>query len=314
MRLCCLVLFGCSEFDLRGGDEPVPVTVDMTTPAVETEPTSEVPPPIVTTPPVETTPPATTPPPTTTPVETGCLCPSGFTALPDDDGCVKRTEVAPDFLGEGYPVCTVIPHIDYGMYGARYPGGLIVSDDYWGDDDFLPDGRLNETGVWACAADGVSSGFEPEGEWIGFAVCVDIDVGGDYLLGLGADNRMRLTVDGVTLLDHTDDNSENFKYWWLQAISLTSGPHVVEFEGFNAGGPAGLGAEISGPFASGSLIDDASMASQDYDGNLVWTAQESLGSTFALGETSGYQCPGGMALDLCAEAPLCYSEETAACQ
>jgi hypothetical protein len=293
MRLFPLLLMlGCSEYEINASEKPGPGPVDSAAPPVDTAPPADTAPPVDTSPPVDTA-----------PVESACDCPEGFTALPDDDGCVRRTEVEPTFLGEGYAVCPVLPHPDYGSYGARYPGGTTVSDDYWGENDGVPDGRLNATGVWACGADGVSSGYDPVNEWIGFSVCVNIDTAGDYLLGLGADNRMRLRVDGVTLLDNTDDNVDNFKYWWMQAISLSSGPHIVEFEGFNAGGPAGLGAEISGPFASGSLTDDASMASQDYAGNLVWTAQEAIGASFALGETSGYQCPDGMALDLCAEAP-----------
>jgi len=245
--------------------------------------------------------------------ETACACPEGFTALPGDDGCIRRTELEPEFRGESYAVCPLIPHPDYGMYGAQYPDGTIVTDDYWGDDDHTPDGRMNTTGVWACAADGVSPGYEPVGEWIGFSVCVDIDEPGEYLLGLGADNRMRFSVDGVELLHNTDDDTYNFKYWWMFAISLSSGSHIIEFEGYNAGGPAGMGAEISGPFSAGALADDAGMIAQDYAGSLHWSAADSLGSTFALGETSGWSCPDGMALDLCADAPVCYSEETAPC-
>jgi hypothetical protein len=246
--------------------------------------------------------------------ESACSCPDGYTPLPGDDGCVRRTEVAPEFLGESYAVCPLIPHPDYGMYGARYPGGTVVTDDYWGDDDGVPDGRMNVTGVWACGADGVTPGYDPVNEWIGFSVCVDIDEPGEYLLGLGADNRMRFKVDGVELLRNTDDNTENFKYWWMFPISLTSGTHIVEFEGFNAGGPAGLGAELAGPFAHGSLTDDASMVAADYAGSLYWSASDSLGSTFALGETNGWSCPDGMALDLCADEPVCSSEETVPCE
>jgi len=262
----------------------------------------------------------TDPPEGTTDVEPGdtsepeCSCPEGFTPLPADDGCVRRTEAEPEFLGESYAVCPLIPHPDYGMYGARYPGGTVVSDDYWGDNDGVPDGRMNTTGVWACGADGASSGYAPVGEWIGFSVCVTIDEPGEYLLGLGADNRMRFSVDGTELLHNTDDNTDNFKYWWMFPVSLSSGSHVIEFEGYNAGGPAGLGAELAGPFAHGSLTDDASMVAADYAGSLYWSAADSIGSTFALGETSGWSCPDGMVLDLCADEPVCSAEETVPCE
>ncbi len=311
MRWCMgwalLGAMGCSDYQFHPEGKPVVEPVDSAVP-------SEPPPTEDTSAPVETGEPEgsgeTVPEDT---AEEACSCPDGFMPLPAADGCIRRTEVEPTFLGASYSVCPLIPHPDYGMYGARYPGGTVVSDDYWGDNDGVPDGRMNATGVWACAADGVSSGFDPVAEWIGFSVCVTIDEPGEYLLGLGADNRMRFSVDGVELLHNTDDNTENFKYWWMFPISLSSGSHIIEFEGYNAGGPAGMGAEISGPFAFGTLVDDAAMVSQDYAGNLYWSAADSLGSTFALGETSGWSCPDGMALDLCADTPSCYAEETQPC-
>jgi hypothetical protein len=302
--LCALL--GCSEYEIHPKVED-PVAPDTAAPQETAEPQETGLPP-------DTSPPEDSAPAVDTSVsEGGCECPEGYAALPADDGCFRRNEVEPTFLGASYAVCPVIPHRDYGKYGARYPGGTVITDDYWGEDDGLPDGRLNATGVWACAADGVSSGYEPVDEWIGFSVCVNVEVPGEYLLGLGADNRMRFSVDGVELLYNTDDNTENFKYWWMFPISLSSGPHIIEFEGYNAGGPAGMGAEISGPFLAGSLSDDAGMVAQDYAGSLVWSASDSLGSTFALGESSGWSCPDGMALDLCAEEPLCYSEEQTDC-
>ncbi len=299
-----LAVAACSEYGIQSDGKPAAAPADTAAPA----PADDPPPPGDTAPPQDTAPPR----------DTGeslaaCECPDGFTALPADDGCVRRVEAAATFLGEPAAVCPLIPHPDYGMHGARYPGGAVVSDPYWGDDDGVPDGRMNATGVWACSADGVSPGTDPVGEWIGFAVCVTLDQPGEYLLGLGADNRMRFSVDGVELLHNTDDDTLNFKHWWMFAVPLSSGPHVIEFEGYNAGGPAGLGAEISGPFPAGSLADDAGMIAQDYAGQLVWSAADSLGGTFALGETRGWSCPDGMVLDLCAAEPICSAEERADC-
>ena len=309
--LVAVLLVGCTEYAFEPKLEAEAGTADT---AVLVEPEDSAPP-------DDTEPPVdsgegggTLPPVDSAEPEDSCACPEGFTTLPAGDGCARRTEESPTFLGDAYAVCPLIPHPDYGMYGARYPGGTVVTDDYWGDNDGVPDGRMNATGVWACAADGVTPGYEPVREWIGFSVCVQIDTPGEYLLGLGADNRMRFSVDGVELHHNTDDNTDNFKYWWMFPLSLSSGPHVIEFEGYNAGGPAGLGAEISGPFATGTLTDDASMIAQDYAGKLHWSAADSLGSTFALGETSGWQCPDGMALDLCADEPICYSEEQVPCE
>ncbi len=215
--------------------------------------------------------------------------------------------------GSTLDVCPLIAHPDYSRLGARYPGGLVVADAFFGLDNQLADGRMNATGVWACDPSTGLAGANPANEWIGFSVCVDIATPGDYLLGLGADNRTRFAVDGVLLREDPSDDVLNFQYWWVTPVQLTSGTHIVSFEGFNAGGPAGLGAEIAGPFPVGSLVDDAAMATADYAGNLVWTAADAVGSTFALGETNGWSCPDGMALDLCAAEPVCYAEDVVPC-
>ncbi len=61
--------------------------------------------------------------------------------------------------------------------------------------------RLNDVGVWSCGARSVSAGAIV-GEWIGFAVCVDIPESGEYILGVAGDNRVRIDVDGATVYLH----------------------------------------------------------------------------------------------------------------
>jgi hypothetical protein len=242
-----------------------------------------------------------------------CSCPNGYSPLPADDGCVSRTEVPAVLVGTPFDVCPIIPNREYSRFGARYPGGLGVANSFFGLDNSIPDGRMNATGVWACDPNTGLAGSSPVNEWIGFSVCVDIDTPGDYLLGLGADNRTRFAVDGVILHEDRNDNFQNYQYWWIRPIRLTSGTHIVSFEGYNADGPAGLGADIAGPFPAGSLTNDAAMAAADYAGNLVWTAADAVGSAFALGETRGWSCPDGLVLDLCAAEPVCSAEDVVPC-
>ncbi len=101
-----------------------------------------------------------------------------------------------------------MPNEAYGRFGARLPGGGNVTSAFWGQDDGLANGRLNTGGVWACdASGGATTGEQPTGEWIGFAVCLDVAADGDYLLGLGADNRTRLRVDGADVFSQTADST-----------------------------------------------------------------------------------------------------------
>jgi hypothetical protein len=110
------------------------------------------------------------------------------------------------------------------------------------------------------------------------------------------------------------DSTGNFNYWWLNTIALTAGAHVIEVEGYNAGSVGAFGAELSGPFTSGSLLDDASMMAADYPGNILWNTADAIGSAFPLGDGIGWECPEGTTFDNCAEEPECIGEEITECE
>lgn len=248
----------------------------------------------------------------TEPEPEACPCPEGFTARPDDSECVQRVEEPAVWLGERAEVCPIVPYFAYGNAGALWPGGAVSVDPSWGGFGDYAGWRLNQVGVWACDASG-AAGSEPVGEWIGFAVCVDILEAGSYLVGLGADNRMRFSLDGLTIFENTDDATRNFNYWWLTALPITAGQHVIELEGYNAGSIAAFGAEISGPFPIDAPTDDASLQARDYLGQLKWSTRDTIGAAFDIGERAGWACPDGTAYDACADEPLCFAENTAPC-
>lgn len=244
---------------------------------------------------------------------TECTCPEDFEPTDDDAACFRETEAPATPTGEVVEVCAVTPYVTYGMYGARYPGGSTAQDLYWGQDDGVANGRLNTVGVWGCESSGsTTAGHDPVGRWIGFSVCLDIASDGDYLLGLGGDNRVRFAVDGTQIMEQTDDDTRNFKYWWMHTISLTAGTHIVDIEGYNAGVIAAFGAELSGPFAAGTLSDDAAMQAADYDHHIVWTTDDAIGSAFPIGDSVSWECPDGTELEGC-EAPRCVDREEVPC-
>ncbi|MFT3766690.1 MAG: hypothetical protein QM820_14420 [Minicystis sp.] len=251
-----------------------------------------------------------------------CLCPEGYTATPAGDACVKETFSDPIQNAVVYTACPGDQKWVYGKFGARVepggtaPGGTTEMNAYWGDGATSPlDGRLNNIGVWACGDDGTTAGTEPIGEWIGFSVCVNVPASGDYILGIAGDNRVSMNVDGTNVyLDDTGSTSA-FDYWHLLPIHLTSGTHIVELRGKNDGSIAAFGAEISGPFAVGSLNTDAVVLDETaYAANIIWSTENlPAGQQFDLGEKSGWQCPGETALDLCAPKPVCRHVEQVSC-
>ena len=246
------------------------------------------------------------------PIIGDCACPEGFSATPDGDSCTRRVSVPPTRNGPALEICRGAITDVYGQYGARYPDGAKVQDDYWGDLDDEADGRLNEVGVWSCRDD--SGNFEPIQEWIGFATCFELRAAGDYLLGIAGDNNVRMTVDGVALYNDTRTDTRPFNFWYLSVVNLSSGRHHVELEGLNRELLAGFGAELAGPFKVGSLTDDTTMIAADYDGRRVFSSLDHEGGTFELGVTTGLSCPEGAALNVCGERPKCTTTERVECQ
>jgi hypothetical protein len=214
-----------------------------------------------------------------------------------------------------HDVCESKENDVYGSLGAivepmgTAPGGTNESNDYW-------NGRLNEVGVWACAANSDEVSESPVKEWIGFSVCIDIAESGDYILGIAGDTRVRFDIDGSPVFALDTSLDVNFKHWHLLPMHLSSGIHILEVRGRNDGGPAAFGAEISGPFVAGSLVTDAAVLDEfAYQEKLMWsTGQLAPSQTFQLGEASGWQCPKEAALDACAPEPVCVERDHQACE
>jgi hypothetical protein len=245
---------------------------------------------------------------------TECNCPEGYEAADTDDYCFREFEVAATATGEVVEVCAVAPYVSYGKFGARYPGGGNLRDAYWGQDDGSANGRLNSVGVWGCTSPGSGvAGHDPIGSWVGFSVCVDLATDGDYLLGLGGDNRVRFAVDGMRIMEQTGDVTSNFDYWWMYAIPLTAGTHIIDVEGYNAHSIAAFGAELSGPFPSGTLTDDTAMQAADYAGHIVWATSDAIGNAFPIGDSVSWECPDGTVLEGC-EEPVCVGTEEVPCE
>ena len=245
---------------------------------------------------------------------TECTCPDGFEPTEAGEQCFRESESPATATGEVVEVCAIAPYFAYGKFGALYPGGSVVRDAYWGQDDGAANGRLNAVGVWGCTSPGSGvAGSNPVGSWVGFSVCVDVATDGDYLLGLGGDNRVRFSVDGTPILEQTDDNTRNFNSWFMNAIPLTAGTHVIDIEGYNAGSIAAFGAELAGPFAAGSLTDDDLMMAADYASNIIWATDDAIGNAFPLGDSVGWECPDGTTLEGC-EEPVCVEREEVPCE
>ena len=241
------------------------------------------------------------------PAEETCTCPDGYFLTPAQDACKKVITVAATNENNSYQVCDAQDNWVYGKFGAQYPDGTKIQNDYWGDNDGTSgvDGRLNEVGIWACDENTGQAGSQPTGEWIGFTHCLNLDSKSDYLVGIAADNRVRLKLNGEVVFENLSDSTSAFNYWWISALQVNSGLNIIEMQGFNNGGPASFGAEIAGPFPAGTLTNDDAMIAADYENNILFSTGVMIGEPFDVGEDSGWTCPEGYALNRCLDEPEC---------
>ena len=243
-----------------------------------------------------------------------CGCPAGFDVTPAGDECIKTTTELPTQNPDVLNICAGSTENAYGAAGGIFPGGTNVRPDPFFEN------RLNDIGVWACAPGsttapyGTNTNRLPQGEWIGFSVCLDIDQPGDYMLGYAVDNFIRVSINGAMPLT-LPNNTLSFNYWHMNTISLNSGLNILEIEGKNESAPASIGADVYGPFASGSLTSDAAMLAADYENNIVWSTADIRGQAFTSGERAALICEGDdFVLNTCDAMPTCTKIERVPCQ
>jgi len=171
----------------------------------------------------------------------------------------------------------------------------------------LLEGRLNIAGLWTTEP-GIGM---PTNEWIGFSTCITVPSTGKYSIGLGADNRMRFSLNGVLIAHFDTTIDKNHKYWHVIEMNLNEGLNIIEMEGYNSGSNAAFGAEIYNTDIATLKLLASEAALEPY---IEWSTRDRIGNDFNVGEVSGYTCPEGTAYDSCAGGQctsITYSDPTA---
>ena len=260
---------------------------------------------------------------------TSCSCPAGYTATIDNDGCQKITTTASTFNGAGPTIAAGDVEVNYGSFGAYFysditnvtdlpitrtgsttnlatQNGTIISETnisspsntFWDANGSTSQGRLNNVGVSASTT-----------EWLGFTECIELTETKVYYIGIAADNYIRLSIDGVSILDiggdtpsSANDYTQNFNIWHVLPYTLTSGKHIIEVYGRNFSSDSAFGAEIYNPTDLTTLINSSSTGTT----GLVFSTFNRIGTNYDLGTTIGYTCPTGYSLDTCSGGtPVC---------
>lgn len=210
-------------------------------------------------------------------------CPEGYTRSPDGQSCIPNT--ATEDTDEGLTVAEGNELAVYTKQGAIFHDvngteGTRVANSFWGleggcgTSDFssfagisslektdsslirvdTPSavsrfavaaassgycGRLNRTGIWLKSA--------YDNQWIGINNCLNVPESKTYYIGMGADNQVRVLIDGVlikeVLMKSSGDN-EPYLDWKVYPVYLNAGQHILTIEAMNKGGDHAVGVEV----------------------------------------------------------------------
>lgn len=108
-------------------------------------------------------------------------------------------------------------------------------------------GRLIKAGIWPCVNNNTSHSvaeWMPQHEDIGLETCVDIPTSGLYYFGYGADDYLRVLVDGTERFSLNSNIASNFLIWNVRSLYLTAGKHNLKLIFKNMSGHAAVAVEI----------------------------------------------------------------------
>lgn len=259
-------------------------------------------------------------------------CPIGWTETADGLQCERLTTI-PATPPTGGPPISVVAATNgaYGNFGAViydniYNGHGVGTVTQWMQNSpvwkniatNLLDGMLNRAGVWGSTP-------VPDDEPIGFSIPITILVTKTFLVAIAGDNKCRIAVNGVTIVDQNPteigDSLEvqlgltgqgialAFKITHIYQVTLTAGTSYIGLEGVNFGSAAAFAAEIYDNTVAEVMAATLKTAyttdptgfplNQNYYNNLnlVFTTRSARGGTFTSGISGGYSCPVGYALD-----------------
>jgi len=195
-------------------------------------------------------------------------CPAGFTFV--DGECQQLQTVPPIPVGTTIQL-TRTPFHGYGyttrLYNTPVVGSsyttLDGSNPFWNINFAAPqnqaaqlnNGPVNRLAIWGLQLDGSGNPFNnynlpgtsdipPVGQWTGFTTCITVTNTQTYHIAIAGDNRYRISIDGVIILQSDDSSLENFQALHIYPVELTAGTHTITLEGYNNQEKACFGTEI----------------------------------------------------------------------
>ena len=142
---------------------------------------------------------------------------------------------------------------------------LSLTNPFWNFDNSLPqtqagqlnNGAVNRLSRWGLVNDASGNPYNnyntplgagnllPINVWTGFTTCLTINNTTTYHVCVAGDNRFRIRVDGVTIIDSSvSSDTFPFSFLHIYPITIIAGSHTLIVEGWNNGALACFAVEI----------------------------------------------------------------------
>lgn len=227
-------------------------------------------------------------------------CPTGYNEGPNGDCVIKAnyTSVPALFkVVEGTSTSNLYGKAGAYLYDINKNELDHSNGSYWQGGSCVGCDRLSKAGIWL---DGLAIN-----SWFGVEKCVTIPANGVYYFGYGADDFMRLYIDGVKVDEFQGSRSETFhEVWRVIPYQLTAGKHTIRFDAVNTVEDHAVAVEIyNNDYATlktgtAGTIDNTIFSSRrdmiDNSSVLVFYTDNSGNIT-----SQNYTCTSGQALNLC---------------
>jgi hypothetical protein len=171
-------------------------------------------------------------------------CPEGYVLSQDETTCSKVETVEP--ISQQVAVkAAASRHPVYSEFGTRiYDNGFTIDGvgtaqeipaphAFWSNGDNSPQhGPMNRNGIWVDNdGDGIRDALTP-GAQLTVTFSLNSSAQKIFYFGIGGDNKARLTVNGVVIVNRDNSSTDiNFKWWHIYPVLLHAGPNLISITG-----------------------------------------------------------------------------------
>ena len=227
-----------------------------------------------------------------------CNCPDGYTLYPSGEGCYNVETVAATIIHSDYCLATS-QNENYGIYGAYiFTGDMsttytIANTEYWLNTTNALLNPMNKSGVWIDSdCDGAKNALTSGQETTVAYSYYNSGTPKDLYIGIAADNKYVLTVNGVVIANSETQYEVGshyaFKPWHIFKVTMDSGNNFINAIGTGDGTVSDSIAMI----VYDNTLAELQAATQDADLTILFDTKNLIGQQYKVAT-----CPDGYGMD-----------------